>query len=162
MGVSKKTLVIVASIFVCILIAVFFYLRFFVLANYMELERVQVTDKIIQSVKILNRNISSAEKLTYNYSLSNDAYGFLSGSNENFADNLSGQMFESLDIDIFALVGHDKNLKYSTYYEAKSGKFTVLPENIKEIVTGNDFLVGSPGYFSGLSGVFVIDNLPYI
>ena len=162
MGVSKKTLVVVASIFVCILIAVFFYLRFFVLANYMELEKAQVTDKIIQSVKILNRNISSAEKLTYNYSLSNDAYGFLSGSNENYADNLSGQMFENLDIGIFAMVGNDKNLKYGTYYEAKSSKFTGIPENIKEIITGDDFLAGSSGYFSGLSGVLVIDNVPYI
>jgi len=62
MGVSKKTLIIVGSIFACILVALFFYLRFSVLNNYIALEKIELTNRIVQAVKIHNKNRVSTDR----------------------------------------------------------------------------------------------------
>ena len=77
MGISKKTLLIVASILGAIIISLFFYLQFYVLEQYIELEKIDLTNKIIQSVKILNSNIGSLEKVTATIAASGETYSFL-------------------------------------------------------------------------------------
>ncbi len=163
MGVSKKTLAIVSSIFGCILIAVFFYLRFFVLTNYIELEKSGMTDKIIQSVKILNRNITSAERIAISFALSQDAYNFLNENNDDYAaKNLSDDTLQKLDIDLLALIDNDGSFKFSTLFDSAKQHNVEIPDDVKKTLLEGTNISGKPGNSSGVSGIFSINGAPFI
>ncbi|MBM3705542.1 MAG: diguanylate cyclase [Actinobacteria bacterium] len=172
MGISKKTLVIVASILGVIIAALFFYLRFSVLANYINIEKVEITNDIIQSVKILNKNITGLEKTAAVFSISSKAYDFLANADEDSAgtdanhfENQPGdQLFSELEMDLFMLVDSRGNLKYSAFFNTDSGKKTVIPESIKSGFDSqtNLFSEGQAGSSAEISGFILLDGSPFI
>ncbi len=163
MGVSKKTLIIVASIFVCILIALFFYLRFSVLNNYIALEKIELTNRIIQAVKILNKNIDSTERVAADLSISNDAYDYMLDKNNAYIDrNISPELFKELQINFFALIDNDRNIRFSVLYDESGWHTNSLSENTKTLLSDNKYLTGSSNIKNGLSGILFLENSPCI
>jgi PAS domain S-box/PAS domain S-box/diguanylate cyclase (GGDEF) domain len=163
MGVSKKTLIIVGSIFACILVALFFYLRFSVLNNYIALEKIELTNRIVQAVKILNKNIDSTERVAANLSVSNDAYDFMLGKNDSYVSrNISPGLFKELQINFFALIDNNGNIRFSVLSDATGWHTDNLPENLKTILVNNKYLTGKNNIQKGLSGILLLDNSPYI
>lgn len=163
MGVSKKTLIVVASIFVCILIALFFYLRFSVLNNYIALEKIELTNKIVQAIKILNKNIDSADRLAANLSISNDAYDFMQGNNDAYVSrNISPVLLEELQIDFFALIDNNSNIKFSVLNDKDGWHTDSLSEEAKTLLSNNKYLTGKNNIRNGLSGIILLDGNPYI
>jgi diguanylate cyclase (GGDEF)-like protein/PAS domain S-box-containing protein len=163
MGVSKKTLIIVASIFVCILTALFFYLRFSVLNNYIALEKIELTNRIVQAVKILNKNIDSADRVAANLSISNDAYDFINGNNDAYASrNISPVLLEELQIDLFALIDNNSNIMFSVLKDKNGNYSDNLSEETKTLLSNNEYLTGKNNIRTGLSGIMRLEGNPYI
>ncbi|MBM3707734.1 MAG: hypothetical protein FJW69_05250, partial [Actinobacteria bacterium] len=111
MGISKKTLIIVAAILGCIIITLFFYLRFFVLKNYLEIEKVEITNKIIHTTKTINTKIANLEKNATIYASLIGTHDYLNtGSNETGQEtgidfinkNIDNEFFANLEINFFA------------------------------------------------------------
>ncbi len=163
MGVSKKTLIIVASIFACILTALFFYLRFSVLGNYIALEKIELTNRIVQAVKILNKNIDSAERVASSLSVSNDAYDFMQGNNAAYISrNISPQLLGELQIDFFALIDNTGSIRFSLLNDKGGWKTDSLSENSKALLLNNKYLTGRDNTGRGLSGIMFLEDSPYI
>ena len=59
MSITKKTLLVIASMLAVTITLLFLYFRFFVINDYLKLEEQYLTKNIEQSIKILNNKIDS-------------------------------------------------------------------------------------------------------
>ena len=162
MGISKKTLIIVSIIFGIILIALFFYLRFSVLENYMKIEENAAIDKVIQVQKILNKNTDNLKKISSNFSLSKQAYDFINGNNDSFAEtNLPDKLLAEIGIDLFILADKNNDLKYAMVFDRAGMKKTPAPAHVTGIFADGKFLKTADGFLIERAGIMMIENTAY-
>ena len=68
-----------------IILSLFFYLQFFVLRQYADIEKVEISNKIVQSVKAFNKSSESQTAAALVFSLSEETFDFL--KDEDFSQN---------------------------------------------------------------------------
>jgi diguanylate cyclase (GGDEF)-like protein/PAS domain S-box-containing protein len=162
MGISKKTLIIVAAILGCIILTLFFYLRFFVLENYIEIEKIEITNRIIHSTKIIGTSIDNLDKNASIYASLAETYDYLNETNkESIEKNINNEFFSNLGINLFALIDNKNNIKFISCYDTSTQKITTIPEKIKEELIKDKYLVGKSSQLKSLSGIIILDNNPY-
>lgn len=163
MGIVKKTLIIVAAILITVIIAFYFVLRFSVLNDYLELEKVEVTNDITQALKIIKIKTADLERTASNYASWDYTYSFISEGNEDFVKtNISEEVFQNLGINIFALIDNNKQIKSVTLYDLNSKSSLNVPESLKNELRSSNYLITAPNQANGLSGVSIIEGNPAI
>jgi len=163
MGIVKKTLIIVAVILITVIIAFYFILRFSVLNDYLELEKVEITNDITQALKIIKIKTADLERTASNYASWDYTYFFMSEGNEDFTKtNISEEIFQNLGINIFALIDNNRQIKSITLYDLNSKNSLDVPENLKNELCSSNYLITAQNQADGLSGVSVIEGNPAI
>ena len=163
MGIVKKTLIIVAAILITVIIAFYFILRFSVLNDYLELEKVEITNDITQALKIIKIKTADLERTASNYASWDYTYSFISEGNEDFVKtNISEDIFQNLEINIFALIDNNKQIKSVTLYDLNSKSSLNVPESLKNELRSSNYLITAPNRANGLSGVSMIAGNPAI
>ena len=159
MGIVKKTLIIVATILTTVIIAFYFILRFSVLNDYLELEKVEITNDITQALKIIKIKTADLERTANNYASWDYTYSFISEGNEDFAKtNISDEFFQNLEINIFALIDNNKQIKSVTLYDLNSKSSPNVHESLKNELRSSNYLITAPNQANGLSGVSIIEG----
>lgn len=159
MGIVKKTLIIVATILITVIIAFYFILRFSVLNDYLELEKVEITNDIAQALKIIKVKTADLERTASNYASWDYTYSFISEGNEDFAKtNISDEFFQNLEINIFALIDNNKQIKSVTLYDLNSKSSLNVPESLKNELRGPNYIITAPNQANGSSGVSIIEG----
>ena len=120
MSITKKTLLIVASMLTVTIILLFLYFRFFVLNDYLKLEEQYLTKNVEQSIKILNNKIDSMVTTSLDWSAWDDTYYFISNGNQYYIDsNLVDENYTNLRLNFFALIDNNENIKFIGLYDLK-------------------------------------------
>ncbi len=163
MGISKKTLLIVASILGTIILSLFFYLQFFVLRQYADIEKVEISNKIVQSVKAFNKSSESQTAAALVFSLSGETFDFL--KDEDFYQNdffISKKILQDMDIDFFTLIDEQKNVRFAAVMKDDSRIEYMLGESFKNEIIVDKYLASQKNSFNGVSGVVSIGDVPYM
>lgn len=159
MGIVKKTLIIVATILITVIIAFYFILRFSVLNDYLELEKVEITNDITRALKIIKIKTADLERTASNYASWDYTYSFISEGNEDLAKtNISEEIFQNLGINIFALIDNNKQIKSVTLYDLNSKSSLNVPESLKNELRSSNYLITAGNQANGLSGVSIIEG----
>jgi diguanylate cyclase (GGDEF)-like protein/PAS domain S-box-containing protein len=162
MGISKKTLIIVSIIFSIILIALFFYLRFSVLENYLKIEEEATVDKVMQVKKILNKNLDQVKRISSSFSLSRQTYDYINDRNDSFIEtDLTDKLLAELGIDIFILADGNNDLKYAMFFDRAAMKKTPAPAHVTDIFSDEKFLKTADNFLIERSGIMMIDSTAY-
>jgi diguanylate cyclase (GGDEF)-like protein/PAS domain S-box-containing protein len=163
MGIVKKTLIIVAAILVTFTIAFYFILRFSVLNDYLELEKVEITNNITDALKIIKIKTADLEITASNYASWDYTYSFMSSGKGDFTKtNISEEIFLNLQVNIFALIDNNKQIKSVTLYDLSSKSNLDVPATLKDELQTSNYLVTVPNQADGLSGVSMIAGNPAI
>jgi diguanylate cyclase (GGDEF)-like protein/PAS domain S-box-containing protein len=163
MGIVKKTLIIVATILVTVIIAFYFILRFSLLNDYLGLEKVEITNDITQALKIIKIKTADLERTASNYASWDYTYSFISEGNKDFTKtNISEEIFHNLGINIFALIDNNKQIKSVTLYDLNNNISQNVPESLKNELRSSNYLITAPNHANGLSGVSLIADNPAI
>jgi sensor domain CHASE-containing protein len=85
------------------------------------------------------------------------------GKNDSYVSrNISPGLFKELQINFFALIDNNGNIRFSVLNDATGWHTDNLPENLKTILVNNKYLTGKNNIQKGLSGILLLDNSPYI
>jgi diguanylate cyclase (GGDEF)-like protein/PAS domain S-box-containing protein len=163
MGIVKKTLIIVSSILITVIIAFYFILRFSVFNDYLELEKVAITNNIAQALKVIKIKTADLERTAINYATWDYTSSLISEGNEDLAKtNIPEEMSRNLGINIFALIDNNNQIKSAALYDLNGNGSVNVPESLKDELLGYNNLMNIKDNTSGLSGISIIENKPVI
>src|SRR4030042_7123519 len=142
MGIVKKTLLIIASIFFIITIGLFLLSRFFFLDEYLELEKEDAFQKVEQSLNFLDNKISSIKTTAIDYAAWDDTYDFVSKYNQNYVDSIfTDELFENLKLNFFALVDNNGKMVFISQYDLKNHKLIVSNDTLGKALINEGKLI---------------------
>lgn len=163
MGIVKKTLIIVSSILITVIIAFYFILRFSVFNDYLELEKVGITNNIAQALKVIKIKTADLERTASNYASWDYTSSLISEENEDFTrTNIPEEMSRNLGINIFALIDNNNQIKSVAFYDLNGNSSVSVSESLKDELRSYNYLMSVKGKVNGLSGISMIEGKPAI
>lgn len=163
MTIVKKTLLLVLSMLVLIVALLFFYFRFFVLNDYLKLEKQYTVNAVQQSIKILDNKITSMQSNALDWSLWDDTYYFISDGNQDYIDaNISDDNFTNLRLNFFTLIGNDKEIKYIGLYDLDNNKPIEVSDDFIAALLNEEKIIHHDNEQSKVSGIVSLDGIPII
>ena len=164
MGIAKKTLITIASIFFIITIVLFLYSRFFFLNEYLKLEKEDASLKVEQSLNILDNKISSIKMTAVDYAAWDETYNFVSEYNHNYVDStFTNEFFENLKINFFALFDNNGKMVFISQYDFKNHKLIVNNDTLEKALLNNEKLINynkEKLENSGVQGLVKLTGIP--
>ena len=161
MSITKKTLLVIVTMFAVVIALLFLYFRFFVLNDYGKLEEQHVTNSIEQSKKILDNKISSILTTSWDWSAWNDTYYFISDGNQDYIDsNLMGETYANLDLNSFTLVDNNKNIKYIGLFDLENNTPVEVSDDFKTALLNEEKLVHHISEESEVTGIALLNDIP--
>lgn len=161
MSITKKTLLVIVLMFAVVITSLFLYFRFFVLNDYLKLEEQHVTNSIDQSKKILNNKINSMLSTSWDWSAWDDTYYFISDGNQDYIDsNLMDETYINLDLNLFALIDNNKNIKYIGLFDLKNNTPVEVSDDFKTALLNEENLIHHDNEQSNISGIVILNDIP--
>jgi diguanylate cyclase (GGDEF)-like protein len=161
MTITKKTLLVIVTMFAVVIASLFLYFRFFVLNDYVKLEEQHVTNSIEQSKKILDNKINSMLTTSWDWSAWDDTYYFISDGNLDYIDsNLIGETYVNLDLNSFTLIDNNKNIKYIGLFDLKNNIPVEVSDDFKTALLNEEKLVHHISEESEVTGIALLNDIP--
>ena len=161
MSITKKTLLIVASMLAVTIVFLFLYFRFFVINDYLKLEEQYLTKNVEQSTKILNNKINSMFTTSQDWSSWDDTYNFISNGNQDYIDsNLVDENYTNLRLNFFALIDNNENIKYIGLYDLKNNTPVEVSDDFKTALLNEKKLVHHDNEQSKVAGITLLNGIP--
>ncbi len=161
LSITKKTLLIVASILSLIIILIFFYSKFFVLSDYLKLEEQYLTKNIEQSIKILNNKVNSMFAISRDWSSWDDTYYFISDGNQDYIDsNLVDENYINLRLNFFVLIDNNENIKYIGLFDLVNNTSIEVSDDFKTALLNEKRLIHHDNDQSTVAGITLLNDIP--
>ncbi|MCL4417584.1 MAG: PAS domain S-box protein, partial [Actinobacteria bacterium] len=163
MGILRKTVIIIASIFTFIVLVLFLHSRFIMMEDYIELEEEGTIKNIEQAKNVFAAKIDKIAISAEDYAIWDDTFSFMANNNPDYIDsNFDNDTLDNLDINFIALVDTSKKIKY-IYALDLENRERVEPTKsfeeslVKEVSASEQYSKSSEN-----QGVLVIDGKPVI
>ena len=161
MSITKKTLFVVGSALVVIILLLVLYFRFFVLKDYLNLEEQYLTNNIKQSIKVIDNKINSMVTTAWDWAAWDDTYNYISDGNQGYVDsNLVDENYTNLSINLFALIDNNKNIKYIGLCDLKNNTPVEVSDDFKTTLLNEKKLIHHNYEQSQVAGIAMINGIP--
>jgi diguanylate cyclase (GGDEF)-like protein len=161
MSITKKTLLVIVTMFAVIISLLFLYFRFFVLNDYVKLEEQYAINNIDQSKKILDNKINSMLTTSRDWSSWDDTYYFISNGNQDYIDsNLVDENYTNLRLNFFALIDNNENIKYVGLFDLKNNIPVEVSNDFKTALLNEKKLIHHDNEQSRVVGITLLNEIP--
>ena len=161
MSITKKTLLVIASMLAVIIIFLFLYFRFFVLNDYLKLEEQYLTKNVEQSIKVIDNKINSMLSTSWDWCAWDDTYNFISDGNQDYIDsNLMDETYANLDLNLFALIDNNENIKYIGLFDLKNNTPVEVSDDFKTALLNEEKLFHHDNEQSEVAGIALLNDIP--
>ncbi|MCX6666467.1 MAG: hypothetical protein NT038_10510 [Euryarchaeota archaeon] len=159
MKLRLKTLMILVVIFIVLLSVLATFIQSVVLTSYQKVEDQSVDRNIQRAVNEFSHEFDSLSKLSYDWSVWDDAYAFVEDCNQEYIDtNLQDASFQGIGINIMMFYNTSNDLVFGKAVDLQNGNETLIPEALLQELAQNDRLLHHNSTKSYVQGIILLPD----
>ena len=163
MTLRKKTIIIISTIFLGLLIIVYFTSQNILLTNYLGIEENNVRLNVARVTSALSTELSNMDAMAYDWAAWDDTYNFIEDGNEEYIEsNLVDETFPGLDINLMLFNDTAGKMVFGKAVDLATEEKVPLPPGLQAHLANNDLLLFHPDTESSISGLIIIPEGPLL
>lgn len=163
MGIVRKTVIILASIFVFIILVLFLHFRFIFMKEYIKLEEESAVRNIEQAENVFNDKIDKIATSAEDYAIWDNTYFFMADNNQDYIDsNFDNDTLDNLGINFLVLIDASNKIKYIYALDLNNKERIELAKSFEDSLLKEVVASEQSSQSSENQGVLLLDGKPVI
>jgi sensor domain CHASE-containing protein len=163
MGLRKKTLIIIVSVFLVLTASVILSSRFLVLKGFIDLEKEDTQLEVEHVWAEISNDISRIDSVAGDWAPWDDTYEFIHDRNQEYIEsNLSADTLLNLKINFMMFVNRAGQLIFEKSVDFNEGGVATLPVGLWTHINSKKTLFEHASSKEGTSGILMFGDLPVL
>lgn len=163
MTLRKKTLLIIGTTFIILILILYTSVRFILQSSFSELEKRNVLRCIQQAVNAIDFELSVLDSLNLDWAAWDDTYDFIKDKNTDYTQsNLSDETFINNNLNLILYLDLSGNLIFEKNFDLEEEKEIPLTQSIQDEIINNPELFRHPFIDSNIQGIVSLEEEPIL
>jgi sensor domain CHASE-containing protein len=149
-----RTLHVITVTAVCALLAIYFVFKGIVMRPFAQLEDQALRDDTVRAIAALHTSLAALDTTANDWAAWDDTYTFVHDGNDTYRDaNLTATVYQSLSLNVLAIVDETGRITYSGAFDLATGQFVPLPDGLDRYLAADGPLMNWANLDTGTSGL---------
>ncbi|MDP4146512.1 MAG: EAL domain-containing protein [Bacillota bacterium] len=162
MSITKKVIIIIGSMVIALMVAVFIFTENIFYKRFSILEDKNINQDMLRVTNALEKEESLLDAINTDWSAWDDTYTFVKKPNDEFiTKNLMDDTFINLKVNFIIILDNQNNIKFEKGYDFNEGKGITVPKSLQNMISSNNFKLDDDTN-SKLSGIIMLPEDPLL
>lgn len=163
MTLRKKTLLIIASMFLGAGVILYVATKYILLDSFIELDERRTQQNIERALSALSDDLAYLEATTLDWSIRDDTYAFIEDANQEYIkSNLIDGTFTELSLNLMMFINSSGQIVFSKAFDLENEEEMPVPQTLREHLSQNDLLLTHPDNESSITGIILLPESPML
>ncbi len=163
MTLRKKTIVLIAVTFGCLIATIYAISQNVLMRSYARLEQEAIHTNVERLKSALDKEISSIDAVNQDWAAWDDTYEFIEDNNDAYIEsNLIDGTFVTLELNLMVFINSANQVILAKAFDLENEEEVPLPESFQEHLYPDSLLLHHPDTESNVEGVLTLSELPML
>lgn len=163
MKLRKKTLIIIGTIFVVMIVVLYISSRILLLGSFAELEERNTRGNVERVLSALSDELSSLDATTADWAAWDDTYAFIEDGNEEYVEsNLVDETLTTLRLHLMLFTNSSGQTIFAKAVDSNGEEEMPVPQTLQEHLATDNFLLRLPDTESRITGIVLLPEGPML